>query len=107
MSGTLNSQDQQFVTSTAQDNISEPTDGRLAEAQSGSLAVSIYGGQLVADHGYVSIQTSLAAAQSGAVVTTAPSAMQAQQTAQLQGLTGSAFDQQYLSNEVQGTRPRS
>ena len=102
MSGTSNSQDQQFVTSTSQDNISEPTDGMLAEAQSGSLAVSTFGGQLVADHGFISIQTGLAAAASGAVVTTAPSAMQAQQTAQLQGLTGPAFDGQYLQNEVQG-----
>ncbi len=104
MSGTLNSQDQQFITSTSQDNISEPTDGRLAEAQAGSLAVSIYGGQLVADHGFVSIQTSLAAAQSGAVLATAPDPMQAQQTAQLQGLTGAAFDQQYLSDETQSNQ---
>ena len=104
VSETLNSQDQQFITSTSQDNISESTDGRLAEAQAGSLAVSIYGAQLVADHGFVSLQTGLAADRSGAALSTTSDPMQTQQTAQLQGLTGNAFDQQYLSDEVQGNQ---
>ena len=104
MSGTLSSQDQQFITSTSQDNISEITDGQLAQARSGSLAVSIFGGQLVADHGFITMQTQIARDRSGAVLASAPNPMQAQQTAQLQGLTGGAFDQQYLADEVQGNQ---
>ncbi len=101
MSGTLNSQDQSFVTTTSQDNLSEIADGLLAEQRSGSLATAIYGRQLVADHTFVTQQTQLAAQLSGATLATAPDAMQQAQTAQLQTLSGPAFDQQYLSNEVQ------
>ena len=102
MSGTLSSQDQSFITTTSQDNLSEITDGRLAEQQSGNLATALYGRQLVADHAFVSQQTYAAALQSGATVATTPDAMQQAQTAQLQALTGAAFDQQYLSDEIQG-----
>ena len=101
MSSTLNSQDQSFVTTTSQDNLSEITDGRLAEQQSGNLATAIYGRQLVADHAFVAQQTYAAALQSGATVATTPDAMQQAQTQQLAGLTGTAFDRQYLSNEAQ------
>ena len=101
MSATLNSQDQSFITTTSQDNLSEITDGRLAEQQSGNLAVAIYGRQLVTDHAFVAQQTYAAGLQSGATVATTPDATQQAQTAQLAGLTGTAFDQQYLSNEVQ------
>ncbi len=97
-----NAQDQAFITSTAQDNLSEITDGRLAESQSGNLAVALYGRQLVADHSFVTQETYAAALQSGTSVATAPSATQAAQTMQLQQLSGAAFDQQYLANEAQG-----
>lgn len=102
MSGTLSSQDQDFITTTSQDNLSEITDGRLAEQQSGSLATALYGRQLVADHTFITQQTYAAALQSGATVATAPDETQQAQTAQLQMLTGTAFDQQYLSNEIEG-----
>ena len=103
-SETLSQQDQQFITGISQDDISEITDGQLAQAQSGSLAVSVFGGQLVADHGFITTQAEIAGNRSGAVLATAPDPMQAQQTAQLQGLTGSAFDQQYLADEVQSNQ---
>lgn len=101
MSGTLNDQDQSFITTTSQDNLSEISDGRLAVQNSGNLAVAIYGRQLVADHAFIVQQTYAAALQSGATVDTSPNAMQQSQTAQLQTLSGAAFDQQYLSNEAQ------
>ena len=104
MSGSLISQDQLFITSTSQDDISEITDGQLAQARSGSLAVSIFGGQLVADHGFITLETSLARDRSGTVLSTTPDPTQAQQTAQLQGLTGTAFDQQYLADEAQANQ---
>ena len=93
VSGTLNSQDQQFITTTSQDNLSEITDGRLAEQQSGNLATALYGRQLVADHAFVAQQTYAAALQSGATVATSPDTMQQAQTTQLQTLSGAAFDQ--------------
>jgi len=101
VSGTLSSQDQSFLTTTSQDNLSEISDGRLAEQQSGNLATAIYGRQLVADHAFIAQQTNAAALQSGATVATTPDAMQQAQTVQLQPLTGATFDQQYLSNEIQ------
>lgn len=101
MTGTLSTQDQAFITTTSQDNLSEIGDGALAAQQSGNLAVALYGRQLVADHAFIAQQTYTAALTSGATVATAQSAAQQAQSTQLQGLTGTVFDQQYLSNEVQ------
>ena len=99
--GALNAQDQSFIQQQASDNASEIQAGQLAETQAGDQAVSTYGRWLVLDHTVLNASLQQAAQAEGVTPSSTPDATQAAQNAQLQGLTGSAFDMQYLQNEVQ------
>ncbi len=94
-------QDQSFLTQTSQDNLAELIGGTLAQENSGSLAVSIYGRQLVTDHDFATVQTDLAALQSSGTVSASLDPTQLSEIAKLASLKGTSFDQEFLSNEAQ------
>jgi predicted outer membrane protein len=100
--GALNAQDQTFIQEQASDNAAEIQAGQLAETQGQDPAVSVYGRWLVLDHTMLNAGLQQVAQAEGVTPSSTPDAQQAAQNAQLQGMTGSVFDMQYLLNETQG-----
>jgi putative membrane protein len=101
-SGQPSQQDTMFMTDNAQIDLAEISAGQLAQQRSPSPAIHQTAQTIVADHQLALSQLQGVARSAGVTLPTAPSTAMQQQAQQLMGLSGAAFDQLYLSSEIQG-----
>jgi putative membrane protein len=95
---TIDPTDAKFLTSAAAAGLAEVQDGKLAESQ-GSPAVRKIGAAMVTDHTNLNIQMKELALREGVTIPSAVTGREAEITAKLQGLSGSAFDAEYLHTQ--------
>jgi putative membrane protein len=97
-SSTIPSSDREFMMKAAMNGMEEVQLGQLAAKQGSSDGVRQFGQQMVTDHTAANEKLMQLASTKGVTLPTAlDSAAQARMT-KLQGLTGTAFDRQYLKD---------
>jgi putative membrane protein len=92
--------DARFVKLASAAGLAEVQDGQLAESK-GSLAVQKIGARMVADHSKANAQLKALALRMGVQAGPAVTTHAAATSATLQGLSGSAFDAEYLKTQQQ------
>ena len=97
----LSGQDMSYVTAVSQSSNAEIQLGQLAEQQTSSEAVGVFGRWMSLDHSVLNAAVAAAVSPDGITPPTSLSASGAAAATTLQNLTGTAFDQQYLATEVQ------
>jgi len=95
-------QDTTYLTQNAQTNLAEITVGQLAAERAGDASIRQTAQQIVADHQQALSQLQTVAGSVGFTLPTEPNAMQQQQAQQLQGLSGTAFDEAYVPAQIEG-----
>jgi putative membrane protein len=98
----LNQQDHGFVEQAAQGGLAEVQAGKLAEQKASDPAVQEFGRWMVADHEMANKRLKGIAKREDVNIPNEPSSTQQSQYAQLQKLSGSQFDHQYIQGQVQG-----
>jgi putative membrane protein len=93
-------QDQAFLTQTFQNSSAEAQMSQLATQKSQSADVKQYGQRMVQIHSQLDKQLQPVAQMMGVKATQKPSKKQRKEIAQLQTLSGSAFDQAYIKAMV-------
>lgn len=101
-SGPLNAQDMSFVTTSSQSGLTEIAAGQLAEQIAPDSFIKGFGDWMITDHATLNANVSALSAMEGMAAPTTPDAMQQQMLASLSTLSGVAFEQQYMTTEVQG-----
>jgi putative membrane protein len=94
----LSAQDKTFITGAADAGLAEVTDGQLAESK-GNATVKQIGTRMVADHGQANAKLAALSQQLGDPAPTTTSPMYRLKTGELQVLSGTTFDTQYLSGQ--------
>ena len=94
----LDPTDAKFIQMAGEGGLAEVEDGRLAERK-GSPAVKKIGATMVKDHGEVNAKLRTLALRDSVMVGTTVSDQDAATTKMLSGLTGSAFDAEYLKTQ--------
>lgn len=92
--------DVQFAQAANQSNIAEITAGTLALQRAPDLAVNEFGRWMVTDHGFSNAQLSGIASAAGIALPTTPDAAHQAVANALAQITGPAFTQAYLANQV-------
>ena len=98
----LSMQDTHFIKMAAISGMSEVNDGQLAAQMGATSTVKAIGSKMVADHTAANNQLMTIAQKKGAAVPTTVDPTHAAMSAKLKTLSGSAFDRQYLHNELLG-----
>ena len=98
----LSMQDTHFIKMAAISGMSEVNDGQLAAQMGGTAEVKALGSKMVTDHTDANNQLMAIAQKKGAAVPTMVDATHAAMSAKLKTLSGSAFDKQYLHDQVLG-----
>ena len=101
MTTPLSGQDLAYVNQVAQSGNAEIQLGQLAEQQTANEAVGVFGRWMSLDHSVLNAAVATAVSPDGITTPTSLSASGAAAVTTLQNLTGTAFEQQYLANEVQ------
>ncbi|HXB35461.1 MAG TPA: DUF4142 domain-containing protein [Puia sp.] len=96
----LNSTDQQFVTSAGYNNVDEINGGYLASTNATDSNVRVLGLQMVSDYGNAQSALILLADSLGFTVLSSPDATHAAELNTLQALSGIAFDTTYLRYQI-------
>ena len=97
---TLNSTDQQFVTSTGYINVSEINAGYLASTNNADTTVVEFGHLMVNDYGSAQSALVLIADNAGFTVLSSPDSAHQKQLDVMQNLTALAFDTTYLRFQI-------
>ncbi|MGA3398038.1 MAG: DUF4142 domain-containing protein [Acetobacteraceae bacterium] len=92
--------DKTFAMTAAQGGLAEVQAGQLASQRATSPQVKQFGQKLVTDHSQANDQLQQIAQQENLTLPTQPSATGQSQDQRLTGLTGSAFDSAFVSDEV-------
>lgn len=92
--------DQAFVTQAAQGGIAEVELGKLATQKGSTPEVRSFGQQMVLDHEQANGKLEAIARKKGLEVPTRTDAAHEAAKQKLQGLTGAAFDREYLTGQV-------
>lgn len=95
-------QDRAFMTTIHQGNLAEIAAGGAAERQGASAGVRAMGARLIADHSRLDANLRALAASLNVPLPTTPSAAQQQELARIEALSGSAFDQAWISSQITG-----
>jgi putative membrane protein len=95
-----NQQDATFVEKLGPANTAEITEGSLALQQSHNLAVSEFGRWMVTDHGALGPALEFLAQKAGLSVPTQPDDAEQAKIDELSKLSGSKFDQTYVTEQV-------
>lgn len=93
--------DNNFVMQAASGGMAEVALGRMAERQAGNSAVRQLGTQMIADHTPSNKDLMALASAKGVTPPAAPDAARTSVARQLSTLSGPAFDQQYLTSQLQ------
>ncbi|RFU40337.1 DUF4142 domain-containing protein [Actinomadura logoneensis] len=96
----LSAQDRAWLAQAHQGNVAEIEAGQLAQDKSGSAQVQNEGATLLKDHTQLDQQVVTTAERLGVSLPTTPTADQAAQQQQLGALTGSEFDNQFVSSMI-------
>ncbi len=93
----------QFITMASQSDEFEIQEGRMAQSMGHSSAVRQFGAKMVRDHTMTTNNLHKAIMKAGLDVPPPPplKPQQTQMVAQLQGLSGAAFDKAYLQQQIQ------
>lgn len=97
----LNQQDHSFVEKAAEGGLAEVKEAKLAEQKASDPAVQEFGRWMVADHEMANKRLKGIAHREGLTIPSQPNSTQQSQYAQLQKLSGSRFDHQYIQGQVQ------
>jgi putative membrane protein len=92
--------DQSFANAAAQGGLAEVAAGQLAEQKAASPQVKQFGQTLVADHTESDAGLQQIAKQKKLTLPTEPSEDQKSEMQKLQGLSGSAFDRQFVQDQI-------
>lgn len=97
---TLSTTDAYFMDQAARGGLAEVSEGQLAAKQAHAATVRRFASQMVTDHTKVNADLNALAQQKRINLPTMPSDAQQHMMSQLQGLTGTTFDQTYLDQQV-------
>ena len=92
--------DQGFYVQAAQGGMAEVELGKLAQTNGGSAAVKEFGTQMVTDHGKANTRLKAIAARKQVVLPSTLSPEHQAMKKKLEGLSGAAFDTEYLAGQV-------
>jgi len=96
----MSSADTKFMKEAAMGGMEEVELGKLAAQKASDADVKSFGQKMVDDHSKANDQLQQLATQKGVTLPTGPSAMQKNDMAKLDKLSGSAFDKAYVSMMV-------
>jgi putative membrane protein len=100
ISPTLSEGDAYFIDQATRSGLAELQAGNLAAKQASRPEVRSFAGQMASDHAKVNADLAALAQQKRIIPPTAPSPVQQQMIGALMGLSGAAFDRQYLDQQV-------
>jgi putative membrane protein len=95
-------QDQTFLQQAQETNVTEIAEAKVALTHSSDVATQEFALWMIGDHSAQAAQLASISSQFGVSLPTAPNADDQAIITQLDTLTGSAFDQAYAQDEVQG-----
>jgi putative membrane protein len=98
----LSQQDQTFLQQAQEANLTEIAEAKVALTHSSDIATQEFALWMIGDHSAQAAQLTSIASQFGVSLPTAPNANDQAMIAQLGAQTGSAFDQAYAQEELQG-----
>lgn len=99
-SGKSGASDNQFVNKAAQGGLAEVELGQLAASKGSNDAVKQFGQKMADDHGKANDELKSLAQQKNITLPTEPDAKAKQEKANLEKLSGAAFDKAYMSHMV-------
>jgi putative membrane protein len=94
------SPDESFFKQAAEGGIAEVQAGKLAQSKGNSQAVKDFGAMMVKDHSAANEKLKRIAATENVDLPTQPSAAQMASLTKLEALSGNAFDQAYIKDQV-------
>jgi putative membrane protein len=98
---TLSTTDATFINTVGMGGNAEVTFGQLAQSKATRADIRQFAGQMVTDHGAANQKLIALAQQKGMTAPSGMDTMHQQLYAQLQGMTGTAFDDAYMKGQVQ------